>query len=383
MNILFRILVVLALAVNAVCLWFAQELEAKRDMLMQGNESLRGYIEEIAPQVEDSAAYEKEQEPAYEGYKGLDDSGTDAEDADMDPEFKDILKDYEYAYEVPVAETMSVDVEKLKEVYCLDENKQLDLSSGKPKTKGAPLEEEMKPLVKAVGDQRDRLIKTRTALKKMRELLLEVVATHNEQKAELRVRAKTIVERDKTIEDRDGQIATLEGEKRNLEGEISSLKTDIESLNAEKESLENDLTAKEEELLVANDEIARLKKRIEEIVESLNAGGGKGGTTMNQMTNVSAGVKGEVIRVNNDYGFCIVKLTDRAFIELVGEDGSKPLPNAQFYVKSKGLDASKDNYKATVELTGITKEPNVVTCKIVGDYTLEDVSVGDELYLTE
>jgi hypothetical protein len=59
------------------------------------------------------------------------------------------------------------------------------------------------------------------------------------------------------------------------------------------------------------------------------------------------------------------------------------LPNAQFYVKSKGLDASKDNYKATVELTGITKEPNVVTCKIVGDYTLEDVSVGDELYLTE
>jgi outer membrane murein-binding lipoprotein Lpp len=213
---------------------------------------------------------------------------------------------------------------------------------------------------------------------------LEVLTRHMTSiEVELGIAKKDLRVANDEIATRDGTIFTLEGEKLTLEGEISSLKTDIECLNEEKETLENEIAAKEEELLVANDEIARLKKRIEEIVESLNAGGGKGGTTMNQMTNVTAGVKGEVIRVNNDIGFCIVKLTDCAYIELVGEDGSKPLPNAQFYVKSKGLDASKDYYKATVELTGFTKEPYVVTCKIVGDYTLEDVSVGDELYLTE
>jgi hypothetical protein len=266
---------------------------------------------------------------------------------------------------------MAVNEELLKEVYILDDLGQPVLdATGRPETRGAPLELQLEPLLKAASAQRERLNDTRTWLEKLRIELVDTIKELNTIKAESRQRVKT-------IEERDGTISTLEGEKAALQGEVADLKGQVEELEADKASLETDLAAKEEELLVTKDEVEKYKKIIEEIVANE---GKQGNAKANMMANIPAGVKGKVVRVNNEYGYCVVKLAPEVYNELVGEDGSKQLPEIPFYIKSPGADSKMESYKATVTLTGVAKEPYVVTCKIVGDYLLEDIKPDDELY---
>lgn len=381
MNILFRILVVLTLIVNIVCLIFAKQLEAKREWLLDGNSSLREYWAKLAPRLESDAAFGDGKDQVdltltasadeENEYVERDTSDTNLSSADIEPQYNNFWEGYEFGYEKKIAKSMSVNEELLKEVYILDaENKPVRDASGRPETDGAPLQLQLEPLLKAASAQRDRLNNTRTWLEKLRVELVDTIKELNAMKAESRQRVKTIEERDNTI-------STLEGEKAALQSEVADLTTQVEDLEADKAALEGDLAAKEEELVVTKDEVEKLKKVIADIVANE---GKQGNAKANMMANIPAGVKGQVVRVNNEYNYCVVKLSPEVYNELVGEDGSKELPEIPFYVKSPGAQDDMASYKATVTLTGVAKDPYVVTCKIVGDYRLEDIKVGDEIY---
>ncbi|MDO5462678.1 MAG: hypothetical protein Q4F99_04240 [bacterium] len=378
MNILFRILVVLTLIVNGVCLWFAKELEVKRQWLLDCNTVLAQYWGDLAPRIESNAAFGEgenqinlEATAEGENFAERDISETNLASADMEPQYNDFWAGYPIGYEAKAEKSMSVDQELLKEVYELDaENKPVVDAAGRPNMDGTPLKNQLDPILRAASAQRDRLNETRTWLEKLRVELVDTITELNNVKTESRQRVKTIEERDNTI-------STLEGEKAELQSEVADLTTQVEDLEADKTALEGDLAAKEEELLVANDEIEKLKKVIAEIVANE---GKQGNAKANLMANIPAGVKGQVVRADNEYNFCIVKLAPDVYNELVGEDGSKELPEIPFYVKSPGAEGTMAAYKATVTLTGVAKEPYVVTCKIVGDYRLEDIKPGDELY---
>lgn len=393
MNILFRILVVITLAVNIVCLMFAKKLEAKREWLLDGNTVLREEIERLAPQIESDAAFGE-----GEGKIDLEATVKDLEDksgyverditedlsasaADQDPQMNSFWDAYPYDLEKMPTENMSVDKELLKEVYILDPTTQepkLD-ETNRPDTMGTALRSQMDALYKALVAQRKRLNTTREWLTKLREELLDTIVELNATKKECRQNAKTIVEREATI-------STLEGEKAELQSEVEDLNGQVADLEADKESLETDLQAKEDELAQALDEVSTLKKRIEEIVQEQMSGGSGSGPSLHAVKpgQITAGVKGKIVRVDNKYGYAIVKLNDGVYQELVGGDESKSLPDIPFFVKSANAPlGEKASYKATITLTGVSEKHNVVTCKIRKDFALEDVEVGDEIYLVD
>lgn len=367
MNIVFRILVVLTLVVNGIALWFAKELDAKRSLLLDGNEALRNFVGEVARTFET-------EEPAEDTatYEERDISEVSLSTADITPDKGDFWSQYKPAYEDIPTTSMKIDTSLLKEVYNLDaEGKPLLDGRGMPSMEGAPMETTLADVLKSAKDQKNRLNKTRELLPLLRKELEDVIAEVNRVKADARQSLKTIAERDATI-------TTLEGEKAELQDEVASKTSEIESLTSEKEAMQADLDQAVEDLETAQAEIKKLNDVIKDHIQS-----GGGAETAATGFNITGGVKGEVVRANNDYNYCIIKLTDEAYAELVGEDGSRVLPKVEFYVKSKGVDI-ENGYKATIRLQTIIKDMKAVYCEIPEEGKLsgqdKQLKEGDEVF---
>ncbi len=365
MNIVFRLLVALTLVINGIALWFAKELDAKRTLLLDGNEALRNFVGEIARTFET-------EEPAEDtaSYEERDVTEVSLATADITPDKGDFWSQYKPAYEEIPTTSMKVDTELLKEVYVLDaEGKPLLDGRGNPLMDGAPLSVKLADVLKAAKDQKNRLNKTREFLPLLRKELEDVIAEINRVKVDARQSLKTIAERDATI-------STLEGEKAALQDEVAAKEGEIESLNAEKEAMQADLDKAVEDLDTAKAEIEKLRRVIKESIQS--GSNGEAGTVATGV-NVVAGVKGKVVAVNNKYNYCIIQLTDEAYTEIFGEEGNRVLPKLEFYVKSEGVDID-NGYKAIIRLQTLVKLPKAVYCEIPVEGKLKDVAVGDEVF---
>jgi hypothetical protein len=94
--------------------------------------------------------------------------------------------------------------------------------------------------------------------------------------------------------------------------------------------------------------------------------------------NITAGVKGKVVRVDNDYDYCIVKLDETAIAELIGEDGEKELPEIDLYVRHEGV--NEDDVVGKIRLKTVTKDAGVLVCDILIDWKQGDIKRGDEVF---
>lgn len=377
MNILLRILVILTLVLNGVAFWFTYALYGKRELLKDRNDRFRDFTVEIAKTLEaDQPATTEEDEATLAAKTTRDDDEISLDTADMAPEelrrvnFWTDGEGYHIEYEATPEFYAVPNVADLDEIYILDAEKKAKLDArGLPVTAGSPMDLALKEIVAKSEAQRDHYALVRGQLTALREEYEATIPVLNAAKAEARQHLKTIQARDNTI-------SGLEADKANLEGQVADRDQQIATLEEEKQTLQNDLDAITEERDTLADAVENLKKTLE-----MFAQGGQGANTsangIAAIANVSAGIKGTIARVDNEYNFAIVKLTPESLTELIGEAGDRPLPEVEFYVCRPG---KQSDVIAKVKLRTLVKDQSAIVCDIPADWKQADVQLGDEVF---
>ncbi len=377
MNILLRILVILTLVLNGVAFWFTYALYGKRELLKDRNDRFRDFTVEIAKTLEaEQPAATEEDEATLAAKTTRDDDEISLDTADMAPEelrrvnFWTDGEGYHIEYEATPEFYAVPNVADLDEIYILDAEKKAKLDArGLPVTAGSPMDLALKEIVAKSEAQRDHYALVRGQLTALREEYEATIPVLNAAKAEARQHLKTIQARDNTI-------SGLEADKANLEGQVADRDQQIATLEEEKQTLQNDLDAITEERDTLADAVENLKKTLE-----MFAQGGQGANTsangIAAIANVSAGIKGTIARVDNEYNFAIVKLTPESLTELIGEAGDRPLPEVEFYVCRPG---KQSDVIAKVKLRTLVKDQSAIVCDIPADWKQADVQLGDEVF---
>ena len=366
MNIVLRILVILTLILNGVALWFAMSLHDKRNLLIDRNIQFRDFTIQVAKTFE---ADEPVIENTAANHTARDISPVTLASADITPDSSDYWESYKEGYEKIDNKSYQIDnPDDLDEVYVLDaEGKPEKDFQGNPVKDGAPMDKALDEVLKKAMAQRARMNNIRAQLTNIREEYEDTITELNDVKKQGRESLKTIAAKEE-------QISALEGEKAQLEGEVSELKGQVQTLEDEKVALQEDLDKYTEENETLKGEVEKLKATIEKIVQS-----GTSGVNANvAAANVVAGVKGKVVRVDNNYNYCIVKLEEAAMAELIGEEGEKELPEIDYYVRHAG--AAEDAVVGKIRLRTLTKDAGVIICDILVDWKQGDILKGDEIF---
>ncbi len=367
MNIVLRILVILTLVLNGVALWFATALYGKRNLLIDRNEVFRDFTAQIAKTFE---AEEPVHENTAANHEARDISEVSLAAADITPDKSDFWESYKEELEKIDGKRYSIDNRRddLDEVYVLNAEGKPELDGrGDPVKEGAPMDVLLKEIQEKALAQYKRLNTVRGELTKVRTELESAITELNAVKKQGRESLKTIAEKEE-------QIATLEADKARLEGEVTNLKGEISSLEDEKATLQADLDKAREELETALAEVEKLKETIEKIAIT-GKGANPDGTSA--VANVTAGVKGKVVRVDNEYNFCLVTLTDEACVELIGENGERPLPEIEYLVRHP---EAPDGIVGKIRLRTLTKDTKTIVCDILVGWKQGDFKQGDEVF---
>lgn len=368
MNIVLRILVILTLVLNGVALWFATALYGKRNLLIDRNEAFRDFTTQIAKTFE---AEEAPHENTAANHEARDISDVTLAAADITPDKSDFWESYKEELEKIDGKRYSIDnrANDLDEVYVLNaEGKPEPARTGGYVKEGAPMDVLLKEIQEKALAQYKRLNTVRGELTKVRTELEDTIKELNAVKKQGRESLKTIAEKEE-------QIAGLEADKARLEGEVTNLKGEIASLEEQKATLQADLDKANEELETAKAEIQKLKETLEKIAVLGNKGAGADGTTA--VANITAGVKGKIVRVDNEYNFCLVTLSDEAFVELVGENGDRPLPEVEYLVRHPG---KEDGIVGKIRLRTLTKDTKTIVCDILVGWKQGEFAKGDEVF---
>lgn len=368
MNILLRILVILTLMLNGVSLWFAMASYAKKNLLIDRNTAFRSFTESIARTFE---ADEPEIVNVAGDHEARDISDVTLATADITPDTSDFWETYKQAYEKIDAKSYAIpNPGDLDETYVLDgEGKPERDYQGNPVTEGSPQANALAEILKKATAQRTRMNNIRDQLTKLREEYEETVADLNKVKKQGR-------ESLKTIQVKEEQIAQLESEKARIEGEVDGLKSQITSLEDDKQSLQADLDKATEEVETFRAEADKLKKVIEEFAKNGSTGSAPTAATANMI----AGVKGTVVRVNNEYNYCLVKLTDEALKELIGDEGDRKMPEVEYLLRREG---DTKGLVGKIRLRSVTKEIGTIVCDILADWKQDEVKIGDEVFFLD
>ena len=380
MNILLRILVILTLILNGVAFWFTYALYGKRELLKDRNDLFEAFTIDIAKTLEaDQPAQTEEDKAALAAKVTRDDDEITLDTADMAPEelkrvqFWTDGEGYHIEYEA-TPEFYSIPTPSdLKEAYVLDpatQNKKPKLDArGEAVTAGSKLDLALKEVIAKSEAQRDYYALVRGQLTALREEYEATIPVLNAAKAEARQHLKTIQERDNTI-------SGLEADKANLEGQVADRDQQIATLEEEKNVLQGDLDAVTEERDTLADAVENLKKTIEMIAQS-GQGANANANGVAAIANVTAGIKGTIARVDNEYNFAIVKLTPEALTELIGEAGDRPLPEIDFLVRRPG---KNDAIVGKIKVRTLVKDQSAIVCDIPADWKQDAIQKGDEVF---
>ncbi len=371
MNIVLRILVIVTLILNGVALWFANALYNKRELLVDSNTDLRAGIVKIASTLEAPAPETEGEEEALPTTRvDRDISTVESSNADIPPDYSSFWKSYDESLEKVSAESYEIpEPLDLAQVYVLDPTtKQAKRdATGRPIRTGSLLNKVIDEVVRVSNEQRVLANKVRAQLTKIREEYEDAVVELNQVKKDAR---KSL----KTIEEKEAQISTLEDEKRGLEEQISGLKEQITSLEEEKQTLQQDLDLANENLEAAQNEVKTLKEQLENIAKmGIQSGGGAAAAVAG--ANVAAGPKGKLVRVDNEYNFCVLELTDEAYAEIIGEDGSLKMPEMECWIYRDNVDAPL----AKIRFTNVVKNLKAVTADILVDWKQAPLAPGDKV----
>jgi uncharacterized phage infection (PIP) family protein YhgE len=366
MNIVLRILVILTLAVNAIAFVLAKANYEKRNLLIDRNIQFRDFTVQIAKTFE---AEEPVIENTAANHTARDISPVTLASADITPDTSDYWESYKEGYEKIDNKSYQIaNPSDLDEVYILNaEGKPEKDFQGNPVKDGAPMANTLADVLKKAMDQRARMNNIRAQLTNIREEYEETITDLNEVKKQGRESLKTIAAKEE-------QIADLESKKVELEGQITELKDQVQTLENDKVAMQEDLDKYTEENETLKGEVEKLKTTLERIAQGTgSAGGGAAGVSV---ANIVAGDKGKVVRVDNNYNYCIVKLDPAAMTELIGEDGSNKLPEIDYLVRREG----GQELLGKIRLRTVAQDAGVVVCEILVDWKQGDIKTGDIIF---
>ncbi len=293
---------------------------SKREVLIGRTHSLETKISQIALTLE-------EKEPVFEGVVAprveLDIDEVSARQL-MTPSTGNFWTSYNDNLEVVGTPRMNLGGEaakqQLRTYYLLDaEGKVVKDFQGRPRTDGeGTMEELLNKVLENAENQLARLNATRVQLVKVREELEKVIGLLNEQKQLRRGNLRTISELEKKI-----------GE---LEAEILSLNSDIKRLEREKMELEDVVKSRDQTIAQKDEEIVSLSvevERLNNIIAKMGPADGTGGARLSSGEGgevaLTPGTKGEVISVNPEWAYVIIKLTPEAVAEITASEQFTPI----------------------------------------------------------
>ncbi len=367
MNMVLRILVILTLILNGVALWFATALYGKRELLMDRNNRFRDFAVEIVKSIEVPAEEGEAAEAADRPTRDI--SEVSLATADITPDHSDFWDSYDASLETLTSKTYRIPNEAdLDEVYILDaEGKATRDATGDPIMKGAPMDVELNKIVEVAGKQLVKINTVRGQLTKLREEYEDTVTELNTVKKDARQSLKT-------LQQKEEELAAAEAARAEAEGKVDGLQSQITTLEEEKQSIQADLDKANEEVETHLAKIEQLNKTLEKLTLS---GERTTGGAAAAVANITAGVKGTIVRVDNEYNNCIVKLSPEACAELIGEEGDRELPEAEMLIRRPG---DAQTIIGKIRLNTLTKDLGVVACEILSDWKQADIQKGDEVF---
>ncbi len=250
---------------------------------------------------------------------------------------------------------------------------EIDSLTGKPSKKGP---DTMATLLDQIYDRANAQYKvltaTRAELPRLREELINTIEELNNLKQAARTDKRI-------IEERDARIAELEGQKRELESKVERLNEEIKEMQEKEAELNQQIAEKDDELNQLNDEVKRLQEQVAVL---------KGNTAVpiNQTAPALAegvltpGDKGEIVSVNDEWKFAIVKFNSDFVTELVGPERDRPLPLIEVMVRRPGIEDPDAAFVTRLKLRQIIRENDLVIADILSDWQQKPVQAKDIVF---
>lgn len=366
-----RVLVVIFFLLTLGALTLAILLFGKRELLKGRTQRLERAVLELGPTIEaDLAAPDRP--AAFEARDILPCSATPVDT----PERSTFWNTYKLNLEVTDLKPVRVDHTALMTYFKVgpDGAIEKDPVTGKKIVTGAgTMDAILADVVKKSADQLARLNETRIQLKRVREELVDAIRELNSTKRQLREALGTVVQRDQRIGSLEGQISQLnqkiselEEMQRALEGQIADKDHEIAKLNDAIVQKDNNLAAQKKE-------IDSLRARLKEIGVS---GTEEGAGERTYAGKINPGDKGEIVSVNRDWNFVVMKVSDEFLGELLGPDRANALPTLDVMLKRK----DSGQFVTKVRLVQVRTDELLIIGDILTNWEQAPVQVGDVVF---
>ena len=379
MNKALHAIVYLILLLAGAALYFEMNIFDKRNLQNDSITQLADYLVKISNTIEKEDAAKTGTAP--EARKDV--SPVEAKAVET-PEMENLLEDYAAHLEGQNLPTMGwKDAEKaqLRRLYLLDDEGKKMPDAANPgeyvmKGKGTAAEL-LDQLFDRAKAQQANLNNTRAELATVRAKLETLAGEYNKLKPPAR---QSKIE----IEELKGKVEATEKERDAAKEQVTKIKGQIEDLNSEITSLKDEVSSAKDETEAAKEDLAKEKQRYEQLKKLFQqvqaqaqapAAGAAGGVAVAAL---SAGDKGKLVEVNNEYMFAVVEFSDAGIKELLGENRQNPLPHLELGVRRKS--GTSDRYIGRLRLRQSVAGKNFVIADILGDWQQAPMEKGDAVF---
>ncbi len=378
MTKLLHVFVYIFVALSGAALWFELQLNAQRDTLADRGRLQEDYLIKIASTIEKA-----EPDKTATTEIRMDISPTEAKIVDT-PETENLLDGYKFYLEKQSLETFSWGMrerQQLRDVYATDAEGKPVMDGGRPLMDGPGTEKELlEQLFQACVAQQARLNTTRGELKNLRDRFEQSVAEVNKLKPELRQAKVTLAEAVDARSKIQGELASMESQRTKLKAQIDELNVEISSLRDEAVSARDETDAAKEELAKSLKQIEQLKQLSKEALAKANAADGEGAANTPAVSSLPAGDKGYVVETDASTMYAVIKLSDSALKELLGDDLKKPLPRMELSVKRPGYKGAAGEFVGRLRLRQTVPGKNYIICDILANWSQGEIQPNDIVF---
>ena len=380
MNKALHAIVYLILALAGAALYFEMNIFEKRNLQNDSITQLADYIVKISHTIEKADAAKSSTVP--EARRDI--SPVEAKAVES-PETENVLEEYASNLEEQNLETFKWDdAEKaqLRKIYLLDgEGKKVPdaANPGEYVMKGKGTANELlEQLFDRAKAQQAKLNTTRAELATVRGKLETLVTEYNKLKPPAR-QSKIEIEElkdkvDVTEKERDAakeQVTKIKGQIEDLNSEITSLKDEVSSAKDETEAVKEDLEKEKQKY----EQLKKLFQQVQAQAQAQSSTAAAGGVSV---TTLTAGNKGKIVEVNNEYMFAVVEFSETAIKELRGENRQGPMPRLELGIRRKN--GTADRYVGRLRLRQAVSGKNFIIADILGDWQQAPVEKGDAVF---
>lgn len=368
MGKLLRVLAVIFLLLSGVALWLGNHLYGKRELLKGRTQTLENTIITLGAFIENETS---EAQPNTYPAKDTSDCTSELIETPTKSEF---WNNYQLHLEKQDNPTMNIKARQneLMSYYLINGvtlKVERDLQGNKVTDGKGTMKALLTEMTEKSKEQLNRLNQTRSQLTQIREELINTIEELNKRKAALRQALNEIVQLKENIRQLEEKIAGLEQKIRDLEAEKTALQDKITEL-------EQKITQLEETIKERDDDIVKLKAEIKRLKE-ITAINRTPGTETPISVKLSPGVKGEVISMNKEWNFVVIKVTDEFITEITNPQDGSFARGVHLMLRRAN---SKDTFVSKISVTQLKRDEKLAIADIVPEWQQLPVQDGDVVF---